>query len=663
MLFEKRGSTSWKAVAVLIVVTFGMSFLMADLLKVNTSQAQVNGLPSPTRLLPLSEAWSAPLLRGLRLNPDNPLSIEFIIDTADKGTVTADEAGMLIRYFLAALTLPEEELWVNLSPYEEERTVPERLASTDMGRDLLSQDYVLKQLLSSLTYPESATGKAFWTKTYKQVLDVAGTTSLPVNTFNKVWILPDKALVYENMGLALIKDATLKVMGEEDYLAMDNNVAGIKSRNSDIGDELIDQVSEVSSSVMKDVMLPKVYDDVNYGRNFANLRQIYNSLILARWFKEKFKSSFYAHYMNKGKVHGIDMAAPDAKDKIYKLYCEAFEKGVFDYIKKEYDPGEKTHVKRRYFSGGMAMGEVNVDTYAASAVEMPRAFSSSSVKPVVVNTELDPLDSGPLSEEEIKRRLDDAGVLSVVSDSPRVNLSDIPASNNDKTAEIPFTKLTDEQRALARETLAKAIGSTGFKGLIRRLLGGGSSSVQRLSAGAIMITVLLNAGAVARNPWRVIGSETISDKNGIRTEIIHTPRAGKGQYYIERISYDDGREPFQRVVIDRDMQEILGLEFREFAGEYGKRVLRMINNRGESRDGSGDGSKDTSGVKPTSMSDPKDFNKGGIDLQSLEVDAIEGSSPLLYQAPFDPRTFDGFEMRVTSLERFNSPEAMLASFM
>ena len=46
-----------------------------------------------------------------------------------------------------------------------------------------------------------------------------GTTDLPINTYNKVWIVPDKAVVYDMGNSALIGETHLKVMLEEDYLA------------------------------------------------------------------------------------------------------------------------------------------------------------------------------------------------------------------------------------------------------------------------------------------------------------------------------------------------------------------------------------------------------------------------------------------------------------
>jgi len=55
----------------------------------------------------------------------------------------------LLNYFLAALALPESEVWVNLSPYEQNRIIPDKLGRTQMGKELLGQDYILKQLAAS----------------------------------------------------------------------------------------------------------------------------------------------------------------------------------------------------------------------------------------------------------------------------------------------------------------------------------------------------------------------------------------------------------------------------------------------------------------------------------------------------------------------------------
>ena len=80
---------------------------------------------------------------------------------------------------------------------------------TEMGRDLLAEDYMLKQITASLIYPEGETGKKFWKRIYEEAEKKFGTTNIPVNTFNKVWIVPEKAVVYENAkaGTAYVVEA------------------------------------------------------------------------------------------------------------------------------------------------------------------------------------------------------------------------------------------------------------------------------------------------------------------------------------------------------------------------------------------------------------------------------------------------------------------------
>ena len=51
----------------------------------------------------------------------------------------------------------------------------------------------------------------------------------PVNTFNKVWIIPDKAVVYESGNTVYICSNHLKVMLEEDYLSLQKH-SGIMSK-------------------------------------------------------------------------------------------------------------------------------------------------------------------------------------------------------------------------------------------------------------------------------------------------------------------------------------------------------------------------------------------------------------------------------------------------
>ena len=327
-----------------------------------------------SRLVSVSSAQSLPVLRGLRLDRNDPFKIDFVIDTADQKQVSRQDVDRLIRYFLAGLTIPEKDLWVNLSPFEEERVVPESLGLTDMGRDLLNQDYFLKQLLSSLTCPDNATGKDFWDKTYREIFKTAGTTNVPIDTFKKIWIMPDNAEVFEGNDTALITQANLKVMMERDYLAgaHAHKSASAQVNTTNNGQRLA--ADAAAERVMKEVVLPKISRDVNSGANFAQLRQIYYSLILAAWFKKRFRESFYRAYIDKNKVSGIDLRDKNVKQKIYRQYLAAFKQGLYDYTKREYDQFSKKTVNRRYYSGGMVFSGLSAGLGSRSGRLGPVVF-------------------------------------------------------------------------------------------------------------------------------------------------------------------------------------------------------------------------------------------------------------------------------------------------
>lgn len=208
---------------------------------------------------------------------------------------------------------------------------------------------MLKQLVSSLTYPESKLGRKYWNKVYKEVYKIAGTTNVPIDTFNKVWIVPENAKVYENGNVALVHQAKLEVMQEEDYLAAkENKIVKEDSRTDKAG-----QIGQVSAGVMKEIIIPEVEKEVNNGRNFARLRQMYNSFVLAAWFKEKLKDSIFQYYIDQGKIEGIDLEDKDVKEKVYNLYVKAYKEGVYNYIKKDYDAASRQYLRRKYYSGGI----------------------------------------------------------------------------------------------------------------------------------------------------------------------------------------------------------------------------------------------------------------------------------------------------------------------
>ncbi len=392
--------------------------------------AQEFVLPKPGSRISLSPAYNPSILKGIKVDANNPFHFEFILDPGDeKQDDLKQQANQLIRYFLASVTTPNKDLWVNLSPYEKDRIIPEAFGQTEMGRDLLAQDYILKQITASLMYPEDEVGKKFWKRIYDEAAKKYGTTNIPVSTFNKVWIVPEKAEVYEGSPnqlthndslehVAYITQSKLKVMLESDYLAITKNqvvstgpVPATTPLTSVSGAAINDETlrpyksselgklalpverapasgppvhvsyknnDEFSKTIIREIILPALEKEVNEGKNFAQLRQIYHSLVLASWYKQKIKNSIMAKvYGDKNKVAGLSAQVElQTPDQIYQQYLLAFKKGAVNYVKEEIDPISKHLVPKKYFSGGF-----NLDVSPAMAVKRDKASITEGMIP------------------------------------------------------------------------------------------------------------------------------------------------------------------------------------------------------------------------------------------------------------------------------------------
>ena len=115
-------------------------------------------------------------------------------------------------------------------------------------------------------------------------------------------------------------------------------------------------VNALWSQILREIVIPELTREVNGNKNFAHLRQVYNSLILADWYKKKIKDSILARvYADKNKVAGITNSNLNEKNEIYQRYLRAFKKGVYNFIKEEEDPITQEIIPRKYFSGGVTL--------------------------------------------------------------------------------------------------------------------------------------------------------------------------------------------------------------------------------------------------------------------------------------------------------------------
>lgn len=452
----------YKFIAALIVISFICNGLQ------HNAWAHLLVLPKPGEQVGLSPKDSPVLLKGIKLDLKNPLTFDFILDPGSKGASSSEaksesslakESNKLIKYFLASLTVPENDLWVNLSPYEKDRVIPDSFGQTEMGRDLLAEDYLLKQITSSLMYPESETGKAFWHKVYAAAAQ-AGLSNIPVNTFNKVWILPDKAVVYENAkaGTAFIVEAKLKVMLEEDYMAFSK-----QRKNAAEAQES----HVMGTAIIRDVILPILEKEINEGQNFSRLRQVYHSLILAAWYKKRLNSSILSQvYIDRNKVVGTEYTgsvAPDASpemtsdaDRIYARYIQAFKKGVYNLIREEKDPVTGQPLPRKYFAGGLHM---RMDNAMTITDHLPGSVDANGRGHLVVHADMamaTPRSARMPSVYAYPRpKLDNDGAVRHPYSGEIVDKNDLPGSDD----RAMITSATNMDRAKSQRALAEWVTS------------------------------------------------------------------------------------------------------------------------------------------------------------------------------------------------------------
>ncbi|MCA9399560.1 MAG: hypothetical protein KC618_07415, partial [Candidatus Omnitrophica bacterium] len=362
MKFRYKSKTTALLTAVFVLFT--------SIIPAGAQILPVPELPPLGTVISTSARVAPPLIKGIRIIPDQPLAMDFIIDVGEhhpQGEELEEESRKLIKYFLATLTIPEEDLWVNLSPYEENRIIPQAFGYTEMGRDLLAQDYLLKQITASLLIPDHELGKKFWERVRAEARARYGVEDIPMTTLNKIWIVPEKAVVYENGDTAIITESYLKVMLEGDYMALRHNLDG-----EDIQPDDADKVNDVSAELIREIVIPAIEQEINEGEHFIKLRQIYHSMILATWYKETLKESLLGQvYVDQNRVGGVNVNDPDIKDRIYEQYTASFQQGVYEFIKEEYDPVAQEIVPRKYFTGGVAWNKISENLSVRKSETLP----------------------------------------------------------------------------------------------------------------------------------------------------------------------------------------------------------------------------------------------------------------------------------------------------
>ena len=356
----------------------------------NTFLPPVYAFELPSLFDSLQTPFEPILLKGVSFDYNDPFHFEFIVDQGREKSkneqVLKNEIRPLIEYFLLGLTVPEEDLWVNLSYYEQDRILPDQLNGTAIGKTFVTQDLLLKKIASSLTFPEGKEGKVFWEELYSRMRAIYKTTNIPVDILNKVWIVPDQAVVVTYKNKAFVAKASLKVMLDEDFEAVNRHVAA--TADNKVPGETKRDVNKISTDLMREKILPLIEKKINTSKEFAALRQVYYSLILATYYKNLLKDSIFYLYVNKNKTKTLQLSDPKLKDKIYEEYLQQYKDGIYQHVRKEYDEQRHAMVSKRYVSGGVQMSVSSAIVTVPSSSAVLSAVRESFDAPVEAKVDI-----------------------------------------------------------------------------------------------------------------------------------------------------------------------------------------------------------------------------------------------------------------------------------
>lgn len=371
--------------------------------------------------------------------------------TLSKGTVPNLENATreLLNYFFVGISLPNDSFWVNLRPDSENEVIDPELGKTDVGKILLEADLQLKKDTAQFTSPETLEGKKYWAQLYKKAEELFGYENITIPTLTRPWIVPDEIIIRETQDNAYIYKATLKVMLEQDYLK-DSSTYNFK-------DPRLKALNEYSSQLIRELIIPKLTKEINTSKRYAPLRQVYYSLILAQWFKQRFygKGGLYSWLIDKKNLNGLTSKTPWSKTTYFQAYQKSFKEGEYNLKEPTYTPYGQTI--RSYMSGGIGLQDMQsaIGPHGAISGKKPFNFFKGFLASILV------LGATNIAEPaEVKVALQERPPLEIVaglaqSNAPKVMVQQAEQAQINKTVEekvrdILYSSPSDEPEAVEK---------------------------------------------------------------------------------------------------------------------------------------------------------------------------------------------------------------------
>ncbi len=294
-------------------------------------------------------------------------NFQLLLDKGDNKDIKEGEleekTKVLMDYFKIGLSLPNEKFWVNLRPDAQDQIIDPELEKTDIGKIMLEADLQLKKDTAGLTSPQNPEGKAYWDKLYKKAGELFGSENITIPTITRPWIVPGEIILRQREDSAYIFKANMKVLLEEDYLS--SQPSAISSQQYNFKDPRMKELNQYSTQLIRELIIPRLTKEVNISKRYAPLRQVFFSLVMARWFKDTFGSSgsasapgirvsenSYVKLIDSGDLTNLTSKDSWFKTYYFNEYKKSFEKGEYNLKEDIYTPTGQ--VIRSYVSGGVS---------------------------------------------------------------------------------------------------------------------------------------------------------------------------------------------------------------------------------------------------------------------------------------------------------------------
>ncbi|WP_143309313.1 hypothetical protein, partial [Candidatus Entotheonella palauensis] len=228
--------------------------------------------------------------------------------------------------FFVWMAMPPQQFWVNLNPTEPNRIVATEMGKTHCGWIMLEADFRMKTTVSELTNPQTELGRDYSDQLFSYARQ---RRQKSICSSYRHWIVPGVVKGSYTEDYLFIEQADLDVKLESEYLALQ----GFRA-SSGCPPSIDPDVERFSEALYRRTILQALIQRVNTAPEYAELRSIFRTLILAAWYKRmRPQGMAFSHVMGSGDVREWYHHTSWDPRHVFNEYVESLRNPVIHILK------------------------------------------------------------------------------------------------------------------------------------------------------------------------------------------------------------------------------------------------------------------------------------------------------------------------------------------